>query len=262
MLYQKFYNFFATLKSIFSRQITTQKTAINISPKLLLQLFVYCMTFAILFIGLKSFAQEKNVTSAQNIQKELAENVVRLHVIANSDNSADQSLKLIVRDNIITSLQKKLKNAVSVTDAKEIILENQNTILSIAQKTLYQHNSGYSVTVSLQPRYFPVKQYGDLTFPAGMYQALCVEIGEAKGQNWWCVLFPSLCFVDETTAVVPDESKKKLQESLSSDAYESLENTDRKKEQDSSYSDTDEEALTKEKPEVRSGILDWFVNLS
>ncbi|MDE7051390.1 MAG: stage II sporulation protein R [Lachnospiraceae bacterium] len=77
--------------------------------------------------------------------------------------------------------------------------------------------------VSLEERYFPVKSYGDLVFPAGNYKALCVEIGEAKGRNWWCVLFPSLCFVDETYAVVPDSSKEKLKETLSDEEYESLE---------------------------------------
>lgn len=68
-----------------------------------------------------------------------------------------------------------------------------------------------------------MKDYGDLRFPAGNYEALCVRIGSAAGHNWWCVLFPSLCFVDETHAVVPDDSKEKLQDSLSQEEYESLE---------------------------------------
>ena len=77
--------------------------------------------------------------------------------------------------------------------------------------------------IYLGTREFPVKTYGDLTFPAGNYQALCVEIGEAKGHNWWCVLFPSLCYLDQTCAVVPDDSKQKFKNSLTEEEYDTLE---------------------------------------
>lgn len=256
----------------FQCQITSKHILTLFSPKILLQLFVYSMSFALLLIGLKSYHLEKQLDNAvqnaqkittfqyqkdavktdlstkhsSDIQKDIAKNVIRLHVIANSDTAADQRLKLAVRDEIITSLQQSLKNADSVAQAGEIIARRQSQIQAEARKVIAAYNYNYSVQVSLSPRYFPVKQYGDLTFPAGTYQALCVDIGTAKGHNWWCVLFPSLCFVDETTAVVPDESKEKLKENLSEDAYESLSKAT--------------PAPDEQKPELRSGILDWFVN--
>lgn len=76
--------------------------------------------------------------------------------------------------------------------------------------------------MSLEDRYFPTKQYGDLTFPPGTYRALCVEIGKSEGRNWWCVLFPCLCFVDETTAVVPENSKQKLKQHITTEEYNRL----------------------------------------
>ncbi|MDY3854543.1 MAG: stage II sporulation protein R [Butyribacter sp.] len=216
------------------------------TPKIILQLFVYSMTFALLLTGFRLCAKENtlspaNVSASQSrhqkeIQEDIADHVVRLHIIANSDTDADQQLKMKVRDEIISSLQNQLKNTSSVADARKIILEEQAYIQAVSQSVLRRYDCDDMVTVSLVPRYFPEKKYGDLTFPEGVYQALCVEIGKAAGHNWWCVLFPSLCFVDETTAVVPDSSKEKLQQNLSEEAYDSLE----------------------EKPEIRSGFLDWF----
>lgn len=301
-------------KGIFKHRFTFKYDSKLFSPKILLQLFVYSMTFSILLVGLKSYSKiqssakplqdannttnvqeyvsENNITPSQinttkvtdtqtqndasgtnssQFQEDIAKNVVRLHVIANSDTDADQSLKLAVRDEIITSLQKSLKNADSVAQAKEIIARQQFQIQKDAQKVITAHNCNYSVNVSLKQRYFPVKQYGDLTFPAGTYEALCVEIGTAKGHNWWCVLFPSLCFVNETTAIVPDESKEKLKENLSEDAYDSLydDSTDTAGQSSDDTSNTNKNANStdnidanpapeNEKPEVRSGILDWF----
>lgn len=224
-----------------------KKSSLSISPKIILSLFVYCVSFALLLNGLTTYAKESqyketqlSVQKSREIQENIADHVVRLHVIANSDSTKDQQLKLIVRDEIISSLQKRLKGVSSAREAKETVLAHQLQIQEAAQKALRCHNCDDTVRVSLGTRYFPIKEYGDLTFPAGIYQALCVEIGAAKGHNWWCVLFPSLCFVDETTATVPEESKEQLQEDLSEEAYDSLQkNTDKK-------------------PEIRSGLLDWF----
>lgn len=195
----------------------------------------------------------------QNYQPDIAKNVLRLHVIANSDSEADQTLKLAVRDGIIGSLQTALKNADSCTQASKIILTRKSQIEKTACNVLRQNGCNASISVSLENRYFPVKEYGDLRFPAGTYQALCVEIGKAEGKNWWCVLFPSLCFVDETTATVPDSSKKTLQESLPKEAYQSLLTPS------ATASPAPEETLSNEnsqedasRPELHFGIAEWF----
>lgn len=198
-------------------------------------------------------------TSKQNLQKNIAKNIIRLHVIANSDTNADQTLKLAVRDEIITSLQNALQNSNSCAQAETIILSHTTEIENAAYRVLSRYHSNYTVKVSLCDRYFPVKQYGDLTFPAGEYQALCVEIGKAEGRNWWCVLFPSLCFVDETTATVPDASKEKLKNSLSEEEYNSLlENAECGETQPeiTEYSEIEQENT--QPPEIRFGLFDWF----
>ena len=172
----------------------------------------------------------------KKLQRGIAENVIRLHVIANSDSKGDQTLKLSVRDAIIEELQNCLKNTDSQKKAEEKIASCLVQIEKTATDVLRREGKSDSIKVSLADRMFPVKQYGDLTFPAGMYRALCVEIGEAAGHNWWCVLFPSLCFVNETTAVVPENAKEKLKESLTEEEYELLE----------------------KEPEPRSLIYDWI----
>lgn len=193
----------------------------------------------------KSTENLQTMETSRQIQENIAKNIIRLHVIANSDSNIDQQMKLAVRDEIITSLQDALKKASSTSEAAEIIQMHTSQMKADALHVLSRYNSAYTVKVSLQPRYFPIKQYGDLSFPAGTYQALCVEIGKAEGRNWWCVLFPSLCFVDETTATVPDTSKETLKDCLTAEEYQAI---------------SEPPAACSPQPELRSGIADWFHN--
>ena len=166
-------------------------------------------------------AQPASETSTQ-LQGGIAKNIIRFHVIANSNSVKDQSLKYALRDYIIHSVQETVSPAASPAQAKKIIQKNIGELHEKAAEFLSQNNCHVPVKVSLKKRYFPVKLYGDLTFPAGDYTALCIEIGKAQGRNWWCVLFPSLCFVDETTATVPDASKEKLKKYMTKQEYDSL----------------------------------------
>lgn len=196
------------------------------------------------------------VTHFAGDQKAIAKKVLRLHVIANSDSTKDQNLKLFVRDQILHSLQDDMKEVHSASEAKALVKKHLVQIQTTAQKALLSKNCNVSVNVVVGKRYFPVKQYGDLTFPAGTYDALCVEIGKAEGHNWWCVLFPSLCFVDETTAVVPEDSKEKLQAALSEEDYNSLLSS--KGQTASSAIATPVPTSGQEQVEVRFGIADWI----
>lgn len=217
------------------------------SKKILLLVFLYSLAFTLLLVGLKIFCRNlsKNDTEtppeqaapaiamttpessneAGFIQEDIAEQIIRLHVIANSDSEEDQALKLKVRDEILSGIQDSLIYADTPAIAGKILKKEKELISEIAAAKIRQEGYDYSVRVVLEERYFPAKSYGELTFPPGNYQALCIEIGAAAGKNWWCVLFPSLCFVDETNAVIPEESKARLQDSLSPEAYESLENS-------------------------------------
>ena len=99
-------------------------------------------------------------------------------------------------------------------------------IKAIAQQTILNEGYNYSIEINIGNYTFPTKQYGDITLPPGYYDALKIEIGESKGQNWWCVMFPPLCFVDVTSGIVPDDSKEIMEDSMSEDEFELIsENT-------------------------------------
>lgn len=162
------------------------------------------------------------VTKAQERQRAIADQIIRLHVIANSDSEEDQAVKLKVKETVLTYLRGEMKDAATIGQARQAIRENLSEIETIAEEKLAMEGYDYGVTASLEPCYFPVKEYGDMTFPAGEYEALRVRLGKSEGKNWWCVMYPTLCFVDSVYQVVPEESKEKLQNSLSQDEYDSL----------------------------------------
>ena len=190
-------------------------------------LLLFTVSFATLLTGLRAVNANAVHTSFTHSQQakakahqinfpstDLVDSMIRLHVIANSNSTADQTLKYQVRDAIINELQQDLANAADPQEAEQRICAEKDYIMNTAEQVIRSHGFSYPVSVSLEDRYFPTKQYGDLTFPPGTYRALCVEIGKSEGRNWWCVLFPCLCFVDETTAVVPENSKQKLKQHI------------------------------------------------
>lgn len=127
------------------------------------------------------------------------EGILRLHVIANSNKAGDQALKLKVRDAVIEYMadQKDLK---TVDETREYLKDNKKRLQRIAEGVIAAQGYDYPADVELGVRYIPQKTYGDITFPAGNYEALNITIGSGQGENWWCVLFPPLCLLDEGTA--------------------------------------------------------------
>ena len=123
----------------------------------------------------------------------MADKIIRLHVIANSDSQADQALKLQVRDQVLAQADTLLSGQESAQQAAEILRDNLTPLAETAAQTVSQAGFSYQVQVSLEDTWFPTRQYGDLSLPAGQYQALRVVIGQGEGKNWWCVVFPSLC---------------------------------------------------------------------
>lgn len=148
--------------------------------------------------------------------------ILRFHVRANSDSEEDQALKMAVKEDVVTMLRPLLEKCDNVDESKSIIVANLQNIYTAAIHTIVEQGYDYDVKVYVTEEEFPAKTYGDLTFPAGNYQALRIDIGEAKGQNWWCVMFPPLCFIDESTAVVSEEGKEALKRALTSEEYEAL----------------------------------------
>ena len=127
------------------------------------------------------------------------EGIVRLHVLANSDTVEDQALKLKVRDAVIEYMEKQ-DDLNSAGEAREYLSENLNRPEKIAEGVIASEGYDYSARADLGVRYIPEKAYGGITFPAGNYEALNITIGRGEGENWWCVLFPPLCLLEEGTA--------------------------------------------------------------
>jgi len=158
-------------------------------------------------------------TYSKDINKGLADNLIRLHVVANSDSEKDQALKYDVRDVILEYMQKKLKDSKDIEQTKYIINESMEEIVKLAEDEIKRQGMDYRVKVTLGSYPFPTKLYGDVILPAGYYEALKVVIGKGEGANWWCVLFPPLCFVDATHGVVPESVKNELKSVLTEEEY-------------------------------------------
>ncbi len=159
-------------------------------------------------------------TYSENIQEGLAGSLIRLHVVANSDSGTDQDIKYKVRDNILKYMSSQSAGLESVDDARKLVQENMDRIEQIARDTLRDNGFSYNVKVYYGSYMFPTKVYGDIILPPGEYQSLRVVLGNGTGANWWCVMFPPLCFVDASQGVVPDSSKEQLKRTLSDEEYE------------------------------------------
>ena len=168
----------------------------------------------------------KSSTAAQNrLQEDLASRIIRFHVRANSDSERDQQLKLKVKDSVVKYLAPLLEDSESIEESKQILSQSVDEIKRLAEETLRAEGADNSVSVYFEESYFPMKSYADVTFPPGVYEAFRIDIGDSMGKNWWCVLYPPLCFVDSSCGVLPDESKEKLKNILTEDEYNAVTDT-------------------------------------
>jgi stage II sporulation protein R len=156
---------------------------------------------------------------SETIQTGISNNVIRFHVIANSDSKEDQELKEEVRDAILEEMSPMLSDSGTIEITRGLLIKNMDKMKTIAEEVVTKWGKAYPVKVTLGPAVFPTKQYGDIVLPTGEYEALRVSIGEAAGKNWWCVMFPPLCFVDVTHGVVPEETKENLKGALGEEEY-------------------------------------------
>ena len=149
----------------------------------------------------------------------IAPGILRFHILANSDSDEDQQLKLRVRTLLLDSIYEELGGNASLDDTKEYVLANKDSLEREAEDYMKAEGYDYPAHMEVTKCYFPTKTYGDMVFPCGTYDAVRVEIGKGKGHNWWCVLYPSLCFIDESHGVVSEDKKEDLKEVLTEEEF-------------------------------------------
>lgn len=186
--------------------------------------------FLVLTFLLTLFIFISAISYVDAVSEDIASSVFRLHVIANSDSKEDQALKLKVRDELLSYMNTLSQNATSKQEVIELAKEHEETLKQIALTTIHENGFDYDVQIEIGISDFPTKYYGDIALPAGTYDALKVKIGKSQGQNWWCVMFPPLCFVDVSSGIVPDSSKQELQENLNDEEYDLISKTEEKEE--------------------------------
>lgn len=156
---------------------------------------------------------------ANEISEDIAESVLRLHIRANSNEVYDQELKLKVRDSILEEFRPELSTANTKEELIKIIEMNYDKIIDVAEKVIKDNGYNYGIRVGVDKTYLETRKYGDIYLPAGTYDALIVEIGSGEGDNWWCVLFPPLCYV-ESNSTIPDKDRNVLKNSLNDEEYD------------------------------------------
>ncbi len=189
----------------------------------------FILTSVAIIIIISIALDTSNITSKAS-QSDVAGKLIRFHVIANSDEEIDQGLKLKVRDSVLEYISPKLIESKSIVESREIINNEDENIKKIAEMTINKNGFKYSVATTLSREYFPIKTYGNITLPQGEYEAYKILIGSGTGQNWWCVMFPPLCFVDITKGEVSyEKTEKEMKSILSEDEYELIDNTSNNK---------------------------------
>lgn len=161
------------------------------------------MTF---FLGITNFAAKT---------EDISDNVLRLHILANSDSEEDQALKLKVRDAILKSGESIFSGVENAKEAERKILAGSDELLKVAETVIKEEGYDYDVSFEITDDSFPTRTYGDITLPSGEYRAVRLVIGEGKGKNWWCIMFPALC--------LPGASETSLDAVLSEDEIELVE---------------------------------------
>ena len=188
---------------------------LNMSKKNMIKGILFLAIACMIFVA----GQRK---SNNIIQQNLKSNLIRFHVRANSNSRMDQTYKLKVRDAVIDQISPELSEAKTKEEAFKILKMQKNRIKNTAQEILKKEGVKQKVNVHFVQEKFPEKNYGQYTFPEGIYDAVRIDLGAAKGHNWWCVMYPSLCLVDGVYQTVPENSKDKLKQVLSTSEYQSL----------------------------------------
>lgn len=182
---------------------------------------ILLLPLLLLFLLLSMGSLQKN---REALAERVAPSILRFHILANSDSREDQAVKLELRSFLLDYIEKRLPENV---DSKEAVTgwlsAHKSSLESVSSQFLAQKQMPYSASFSFERAWFPTRAYDDLVFPCGTYDAVRVILGNGNGHNWWCVLYPRFCFLDEVCKEIPDESRKELQNKLNQGDYPLLE---------------------------------------
>lgn len=156
------------------------------------------------------------------VNADLSDSMVRFHVIANSDSTEDQALKLKVRDSVISEASKITEGTLDKAEAVYVLQSGNERLREAALRTVRENGYDYDVTVEYGNFFFPEKEYGNLSLPSGRYDAMRVKIGKAKGKNWWCVMFPPICITEDSVEKLDEQALSYLKSELSEEEYEMI----------------------------------------
>ena len=177
---------------------------------------------ALCFLTAFLIALSARQQGSEALASRIAPEILRFHILANSDSDEDQQLKMEVKGLVIDYVNENLgENATKETTAAWLT-DHSEAIEDMAHRYLLSRGKDYPVSLMLTRDYFPTKAYGDMVFPCGTYDAARITIGSGNGHNWWCVLYPPLCYTDSVNAVVPEHSKETLKQLIPEDDYEAL----------------------------------------
>ena len=184
----------------------------------------YRILFLSLLLLFLLFSMGRLQKNQEDLAARIAPSILRFHILANSDSREDQAVKLEVRSFLLDYIQARLpENADSKEAVTTWLSSHQTALEAAASKFLAEKQMPYTATLSLERTWFPTRVYDNLVIPCGTYDAARAILGNGKGHNWWCVLYPRFCFLDEVCKEIPEESRKELQDNLNQGDYSLLE---------------------------------------
>lgn len=177
---------------------------------------------ALILLSVLLLLPERVFAGEQNPSLALSDRILRLHILAAGNDSASQEIKLHVRDAVLSVVRDALADVSTAAEAEAALLPLSAEIKAAADRVLAASGVSYRASVEITTEFFPIKQYGSLLLPPGEYRALRILLGEGEGKNWWCMLYPSLCFTEGITASIAEDEKEELRGLLSEDEFDTL----------------------------------------
>ncbi len=177
---------------------------------------------ALILLSVLLLLPERVFAGEQNPSLALSDRILRLHILAAGNDTASQEIKLHVRDAVLSVVRDALADVSTTAEAEAALLPLSAEIKAAADRVLAASGVSYRASVEITTEFFPIKQYGSLLLPPGEYRALRILLGEGEGKNWWCMLYPSLCFTEGITASIAEDEKEELRGLLSEDEFDTL----------------------------------------